>query len=71
MNPADPEDRSVASFVRGLTIGALIGAISAGSSMWTRRRRRRAGERQAKGRSGRTGQQDRHGRQSRHVSPPA
>jgi len=39
--PPDPDDRSVASFLRGLTIGALIGAIIAGSSLWSRRRRRR------------------------------
>lgn len=32
------DDRSAASFVRGLTIGALLGAAVAGSSLWTRRR---------------------------------
>jgi hypothetical protein len=31
------DDRS--SFVRGMTIGAIIGAIVAGSSLWSRRRR--------------------------------
>jgi hypothetical protein len=36
------DDRSTASFLRGLTIGAIIGAIVAGSSLWSRRRRRRA-----------------------------
>ena len=41
MSAPDPEDRSVASFLRGLTLGALVGAIIAGSSLWTRRRRRR------------------------------
>jgi hypothetical protein len=30
------------SFVRGMTIGAIIGAIVAGSSLWSRRRRRRS-----------------------------
>ncbi len=39
MSSAD--DRSSASFLRGLTIGAIIGAILAGSSLWSRRRRRR------------------------------
>jgi hypothetical protein len=34
------DDRSSASFLRGLTIGAIIGAILAGSSFWSRRRRR-------------------------------
>jgi hypothetical protein len=29
------------SFVRGMTIGAIIGAIVAGSSLWSRRRRAR------------------------------
>jgi len=33
------DDRS--SFVRGMTIGAIIGAIVAGSSLWSRRRRGR------------------------------
>ena len=32
------DDRSTASFLRGLTIGAIIGAILAGSSIWSRRR---------------------------------
>jgi hypothetical protein len=37
---SDPEaDRR--SFVRGLTIGAIIGAVVAGSSLWTRRQGRR------------------------------
>ncbi|HEV8403974.1 MAG TPA: hypothetical protein VGQ31_13170 [Candidatus Limnocylindrales bacterium] len=35
------DDRSTASFLRGLTIGAIVGAILAGSSFWRRRRRRR------------------------------
>ena len=41
----DAEDRARASFLRGLTLGALVGAIIAGSSLWTRRRRRRQGPR--------------------------
>ena len=28
------DDRSTATFLRGLTIGAIIGAIIAGSRMW-------------------------------------
>ncbi len=35
------DDRSTATFLRGLTIGAIVGAILAGSSFWSRRRRRR------------------------------
>ena len=33
------EGRPAASFMRGLTLGAIIGAIIAGSSIWSRRRR--------------------------------
>jgi hypothetical protein len=40
MNDTDPRDRTAASFLRGLTLGAVIGAIIAGSSLWARRRRR-------------------------------
>ena len=29
-------DRTTATFLRGLTIGAIIGAILAGSSFWAR-----------------------------------
>jgi hypothetical protein len=37
---SDPDaDRE--SFVRGLAIGAILGAIVAGSSLWSRRRRGR------------------------------
>jgi hypothetical protein len=43
MSADDDADRSTASFLRGLTLGALIGAIIAGSSLWSRRRRRAAG----------------------------
>jgi hypothetical protein len=32
----DPRDPSSAKFLRGLTIGALIGAVIAGSSIWGR-----------------------------------
>lgn len=39
MTPRDAEERSVASFLRGLTIGALVGAIIAGSTLWSRWRR--------------------------------
>jgi hypothetical protein len=35
------DERSNGSFLRGLTIGAIIGAILAGSSLWSRRRHRR------------------------------
>jgi hypothetical protein len=38
------DGRSTASFLRGLTIGAIIGAIVAGSSIWSRRRRGRAAD---------------------------
>ena len=31
------DDRSVGRFLRGLTIGALIGAVIAGSRFWSRR----------------------------------
>ena len=30
------EDRTTASFLRGMTIGAILGAILAGSSLWAR-----------------------------------
>jgi hypothetical protein len=39
---SDEDGRTTASFLRGLTIGAIIGAIVAGSSLWSRRRRGRA-----------------------------
>jgi hypothetical protein len=35
------DDRTRTSFVRGLTLGALLRAAVAGSSLWTRRRRAR------------------------------
>ena len=35
------EGRSTSSFLRGLTIGAILGAIVAGSSLWSRWRRSR------------------------------
>ena len=31
------EDRSIGRFLRGLTIGALLGAVIAGSRLWSRR----------------------------------
>jgi len=34
---SDP--RTIARFVRGLTIGALLGAVIAGSRIWARLRR--------------------------------
>jgi hypothetical protein len=40
MKGAGERDQS-GRFVRGLTLGALIGAIVAGSSIWTRVRSRR------------------------------
>jgi len=42
---SDHDDgRTTSSFVRGLTLGAILGAIVAGSSIWTRwRRGRRSG----------------------------
>lgn len=38
------DDRSTASFLRGLTIGAILGAIIAGSSLWSRYRHRRGSD---------------------------
>ncbi len=47
MSP-DLDDRDpTGRFVRGLTLGALIGAIIAGSSIWTRARARRSPAEQA------------------------
>ena len=40
---ADADPR-VASFLRGVTIGALVGAAIAGSALWERAARRRAAE---------------------------
>jgi len=37
------DDRSTTTFLRGMTIGAIIGAILAGSSFWARWRRGRRG----------------------------
>jgi hypothetical protein len=39
-----PDDQITATFLRGLTIGALVGAVIAGSSMLSRRRRAAADE---------------------------
>jgi hypothetical protein len=41
MTDVDEETRSTSSFLRGLTVGAILGAIIAGSSLWSRWRRRR------------------------------
>jgi len=39
---SDPgEDRTTSSFLRGMTLGAILGAIIAGSSLWSRWRRGR------------------------------
>ena len=40
--PADAEE--TATFMRGLALGALVGAAIAGSTLWNRRRDRRAGK---------------------------
>lgn len=37
---SSPDGRSAATFLRGLTLGAILGAIIAGSSIWSRRRHR-------------------------------
>ena len=36
----NPEDRSTAKFLRGLTIGAILGALIAGSRIWRMLERR-------------------------------
>jgi hypothetical protein len=33
------DDRTLGKFLRGLTIGALLGAVVAGSRLWARLRR--------------------------------
>jgi hypothetical protein len=33
------DDRTLAKFLRGLTLGALLGAVIAGSRIWARFRR--------------------------------
>jgi hypothetical protein len=38
MEPANPDFRAVA-FVRGLVLGALVGAAIAGLGVWSRQRR--------------------------------
>jgi len=40
---SDEDGRTRASFLRGMTLGAILGAILAGSSLWSRRRRRGPG----------------------------
>jgi len=41
-NPDDEVDPRAAAFLRGVTIGALVGAAIAGSALWERAWRRRA-----------------------------
>ena len=38
----DPDDLRASTFARGLTLGALVGAAIAGSTIWQRRHRRPA-----------------------------
>ncbi len=38
---SDDTDPRLASFLRGVTIGALVGAAIAGSALWERAQRRR------------------------------
>lgn len=40
MTAGSDDPATSGSFVRGLTLGALLGAAIAGSSLWSRRRRR-------------------------------
>jgi hypothetical protein len=35
--PRRISDQTTATFIRGLTVGALLGAVIAGSSIWSRR----------------------------------
>jgi hypothetical protein len=35
--PRRVSDQTTATFIRGLTVGALLGAVIAGSSIWSRR----------------------------------
>jgi hypothetical protein len=37
------DDLATSTFLRGLTLGAILGAIIAGSSIWSRHFRRRGG----------------------------
>ena len=37
------DDFTTSTFLRGLTLGAILGAIIAGSSIWSRHFRRRSG----------------------------
>ena len=52
--PESPKRPSNERFVRGLTLGALIGAAIAGSTLWDRFRLRRAPEGRADGTADRT-----------------
>lgn len=51
------DEERAATFLRGLTVGALVGAAIAGSRIWRRRGRRAAGS--ARGRDGSAGAGDR------------
>ena len=42
MSPVLDERDPTGRFVRGLTLGALLGAVIAGSSIWTKAKARRA-----------------------------
>jgi hypothetical protein len=38
---SSPPDPRVSGFIRGLTVGAFVGAVIAGSAIWNRRTRNR------------------------------
>jgi hypothetical protein len=42
VEPADDDDVRASTFVRGLVVGALVGAAVAGSTIWQRRQARSA-----------------------------
>ncbi len=43
--PGQRDDDALGAFVRGATVGAFIGAVIAGSTIWRRARRRAPGAR--------------------------
>jgi hypothetical protein len=47
VTPEPSDEQTTAKFLRGLTIGALIGAVIAGSSIWGRRAAARRDEAEA------------------------